>query len=214
MSENNLPSLPDPFASQPDDTHQRLLSAAARIFAEHGYTRATTRAIAAEAGLTEVTLFRHFGSKEKLFAAVIDQFGAPPIGEALRARLSGDLRQDLLLFGNLTLKVLLERIDVLRMMLCEAAHFPEVRRAMAQNPRQLRQVLAEYLDEQMNAGKLRRAHPEAAAQAFLGAFFAYALSRGILDEAVMPQISDQEYVAQHVDIFIGGMAAQEEQASE
>ncbi|MBN1148502.1 MAG: TetR/AcrR family transcriptional regulator [Anaerolineales bacterium] len=209
MPTENLPTLPNPFDPQAGDTRQRLLSAAARVFAAQGYARATTRAIAAEAGLTEVTLFRRFGSKEKLFAAVVEQFGAQPIREALRARLSGDLRQDLLLFGSLMLKLILERIDAVRLMLGEAAHFPEVRKAVAQNPRQLRQALAEYLEEQMRAGKLRQAHPEAAAQAFLGVFFAYAISQGILGEVVRPEISNQEFVAQVVEIFLGGIGIHE-----
>ena len=58
MSKSDLPSLPDPFAPQSGDTYQRLLSAAARIFAGQGYARATTRKIAAEAGLTDPLMQR------------------------------------------------------------------------------------------------------------------------------------------------------------
>ena len=63
--------------SSADDTRQRILKAAAVVFAEKGYARATTRALAAAAGVNEVTLFRHFGNKQNLFAAVIEQFGGP-----------------------------------------------------------------------------------------------------------------------------------------
>lgn len=53
------------------DTHRRLLEAAARVFAQHGLEGATTREIAREAGVNEVTLFRHFQSKENLVSAVL-----------------------------------------------------------------------------------------------------------------------------------------------
>ena len=54
-----------------DDTRARLLGAAARVYAAHGYLGATTRAIAAEAGVNEVTLFRLFGDKETLLDEAI-----------------------------------------------------------------------------------------------------------------------------------------------
>ncbi len=52
-------------------TQARLLEAAARVFARHGAAGATTRRIAEEAGVNEVTLFRHFGSKGALLDAAV-----------------------------------------------------------------------------------------------------------------------------------------------
>src|SRR5947209_7004832 len=53
-------------------TRQRLLDAASRVCSERGLHGATTREIAEVAGVNEVTLFRHFGSKEKLIAALFE----------------------------------------------------------------------------------------------------------------------------------------------
>jgi AcrR family transcriptional regulator len=47
-------------------SRQKLLDAALRVFAESGFRGATTRRIAEEAGVNEVTLFRHFKSKTAL----------------------------------------------------------------------------------------------------------------------------------------------------
>jgi outer membrane protein TolC len=52
-----------------EPTRQQLLEAAARVYSEYGFRGATTRRIADEAGVNEVTLFRLFGSK----AALIDE---------------------------------------------------------------------------------------------------------------------------------------------
>src|SRR5213083_2121512 len=49
----------------------RILAAAARVYAQHGFRGATTRLIAAEAGVNEVTLFRTFGSKAQLLQAML-----------------------------------------------------------------------------------------------------------------------------------------------
>ena len=49
-----------PQATGSSDTHQKLLVAAARVFARDGLEGATTRQIAREAGVNEVTLFPAF----------------------------------------------------------------------------------------------------------------------------------------------------------
>ncbi|WP_156761656.1 TetR family transcriptional regulator [Microbacterium karelineae] len=56
------------------DGRERILEAAAHEFAEHGYDGATTRAIAARAGVDPAAIHHHFGKKADLFAEVI---GAP-----------------------------------------------------------------------------------------------------------------------------------------
>ena len=48
------------------ENRARILQAAARVYSQHGFRGATTRLIAQEADVNEVTLFRTFGSKEAL----------------------------------------------------------------------------------------------------------------------------------------------------
>jgi AcrR family transcriptional regulator len=54
-------------------SRERILEAAHRVYAKHGFRGATTRLIAIEAGVNEVTLFRTFGSKSALLEAVLEQ---------------------------------------------------------------------------------------------------------------------------------------------
>jgi len=56
-------------------THQKLLQVTCRLFAESGYQGTTTRRIADAAGVNEVTLFRHFGSKDALIRAALSTMG-------------------------------------------------------------------------------------------------------------------------------------------
>jgi len=53
------------------DPHAKLLDAAAQVYSEFGFRGATTRRIADEAGVNEITIFRHFGSKEALINEAI-----------------------------------------------------------------------------------------------------------------------------------------------
>ncbi|MGY0559289.1 TetR/AcrR family transcriptional regulator [Luteimonas sp. A277] len=54
-------------------TPERIMDAAEALFAEHGYDAVSTRAITELAGVRLNLLSYHFGSKEKLFQAVIDR---------------------------------------------------------------------------------------------------------------------------------------------
>lgn len=60
------------------ETRQRLIEVGLELFAERGYDEVTTEEIAAAAGVTQRTLFRHFSSKlDLLFAdadAATDEF--------------------------------------------------------------------------------------------------------------------------------------------
>ena len=78
-------------SSNPDQTRTRIMQAASQLFTKKGYAGTTTRAIAELAGVNEVTLFRHFGTKEKLAKAIMDQFGGAAIAENLELRFSGDM---------------------------------------------------------------------------------------------------------------------------
>jgi AcrR family transcriptional regulator len=197
------------MTSGADETRQRILEAAARVFAEQGYARATTRSLAAAAGVNEVTLFRHFGSKQNLFAAVTEQFAWPGVAMALEGLLiTGDYHQDLLSAGKKLLRLLLERKDLLRLMLCEAAHFPEVQAVMVENPRLIRRGLADYFQQQMERGQVRPLRPQVMAQAFAGMLFSYAVVWGILEDSIDGELSTEELVGHFVDIFVHGTIRQ------
>jgi TetR/AcrR family transcriptional regulator len=54
------------------DRRRQLLDAALEVFSHKGFGGATTREIAAAAGVTEAIIFRHFPSKQALYTAVLD----------------------------------------------------------------------------------------------------------------------------------------------
>jgi AcrR family transcriptional regulator len=56
-----------------EGTRERILNAATRVFAQHSFRAASTRMIAAEAGVDHPLIHYYFGSKEKLFEAVTEK---------------------------------------------------------------------------------------------------------------------------------------------
>ena len=65
-------------------TTERLIAAAHRAFAEHGFTEVSLDALAAEAGVTRGALHHHFGNKAGLFEAVLRRIDAE-IGAEMQA---------------------------------------------------------------------------------------------------------------------------------
>ncbi len=61
------------------ERRQQLLDTAAQLFAQRGYSGATTAELARAAGVTEPIIYRHFSSKRDLFIALIDQTGEETI---------------------------------------------------------------------------------------------------------------------------------------
>jgi AcrR family transcriptional regulator len=196
--------MPKNQPSQPESTRDRIMQAATQLFSEKGYAGATTQAIATLAGVNEVTLFRHFGSKENLAKEIMDQFGGPAIAADLETRFTGDYEQDLMFFGHAILRVMTERSDAMHMAICEANNFPQFQQVVVENPRQLRRMLARYFNSQMEAGVIRKTQPEILAQAFLGMFFSYVVLKAFLQDSIQPEVPDDELIEQFVSLFIDG----------
>lgn len=85
-----------------DETRDRLLASGLNLLAKKGYRGAITRDIANNAGVTEMTLFRHYGSKDGLFAAAVAKLGNQLL--SVIPEPSGDQETDFLLLSNNLMK--------------------------------------------------------------------------------------------------------------
>ncbi len=70
-----------------------ILDAAARVFARRGYERATTREIAAEAGVSEGTIYTYFASKQELLTELAGEFQAQLARAVPTDSAEGEMRQ-------------------------------------------------------------------------------------------------------------------------
>lgn len=66
----------DPGAEPPEarGARGRLLREGLRLFVQHGFASVSTRQICVAAGVTQPSLYHHFGSKEGLYLAVVEEW--------------------------------------------------------------------------------------------------------------------------------------------
>ncbi|HET8770944.1 MAG TPA: TolC family protein [Gemmatimonadaceae bacterium] len=115
-----------------DPTRQQLLDAAARVYSEHGFRGATTRRIAEEAGVNEVTLFRIFGSK----AVLIEEAVGAIASRGSRPRLPDvpvDPVSELTEWAESEHGFMLANCNVMRTTMAEAHSRPDCASATAQH---------------------------------------------------------------------------------
>jgi AcrR family transcriptional regulator len=162
----------------PRSTHERLLAAAARVFARDGLDGATTREIARAAGVNEVTLFRHFGSRARLLDAVVARnFAAGTGAPAMRA--GGSLRADLRAHARAYEERLEANMPLIRAVLGGIhRHGGQERQVYESLFGPLRASLVSRLEQARAAGELRAdTDPVLLSDLFSGMIFTGALRR-------------------------------------
>jgi AcrR family transcriptional regulator len=137
----------------------RILTTAAALFASFGYNGVSTRDIAAEAGVNEVTIYRHYPRKRDLYLAVLD-------AELKQVKLRGDLlagiaeardaQAVLARTFELIATTLMQKPELLRLVQYSTLELSEdldplLRRHLGE----LVEVIAHYLQPWVNRGELR-----------------------------------------------------------
>ncbi|MCL1989325.1 MAG: TetR/AcrR family transcriptional regulator [Defluviitaleaceae bacterium] len=61
-----------------NETSKKIMDMALELFSKQGYSGTTTKEIARDAGVNELTLFRHFGSKLNLFQEIMEYYAMDP----------------------------------------------------------------------------------------------------------------------------------------
>lgn len=110
------------------DARVRIMTAARRSFATVGFEGAATRQIAAEAGVAQSLLLYHFGSKDALWRAVMDQMFeglAIRMADSARQGRDGSLRDRLMAMIRAFIAVCADNADIHRIMTIEGRQTTE-----------------------------------------------------------------------------------------
>jgi AcrR family transcriptional regulator len=200
--------MPSATSPETSPTRQRLLDAAFRVCAERGLHGATTREIADAARVNEVTLFRHFGSKEKLIAALFERSVAAQ-AESLSDTEpdANDLNDDLHRYARRFNQMLFEHEPLIRALIGEAHRQPEAaRQVISDSVKPLRLRLMDYLRRGQEAGSVRRdLDVSPAVDAFTGMLLAGMLRRTTGKKCL--DYPHDDYIETCVDLFLRGIAA-------
>jgi len=182
------------------EIRDRILDAAKRVYAQYGFRGATTRLIAIEAGVNEVTLFRTFGSKAALFDSVmhghVAQSPVPPLPDA-----PADPEREMTEWCAAVLGHLRENRALIRTSFGEIEERPEAAMCMCEGPNCAAAVLTDYVIRLQSLGFAGTDGDISAAIAMLmSTLFGDAISRDVMPSA-FPQPAE-EAPARYVRVFL------------
>jgi len=199
-----MPAYSNP-ESPSEDTRQRILRAATQLIAEVGYAQATTRLIAEAAGVNEVTLFRHFGSKKALLMACVEAQNAASMAAIFEAEPSGVYSENILRMAQRQIDDMRANVELLRMLLCEMRSVPELRSVLLEGGRSNQERASRYFQGQIEAGVIRPGlSAEALAIAFESLFSWSVLFEYVFQDSPSPRLTIDEIVRPLVDLFVRG----------
>ncbi|MEV0273629.1 MAG: TetR/AcrR family transcriptional regulator [Hamadaea sp.] len=162
-------------------TRDVILDAALTVIRERGLGKATTKAIAQEAGFSEAALYKHFADKEEIFLGVLQERspGFPPLHAALAAKPgSGTVEGNLIAIATAAMAFYHENFPLLGSIFAERRVFETHRARLSQKgagPHKVNQVVAGYLSGEQQAGRVRAdADVAAAADLLMGCCFQHA----------------------------------------
>ncbi|QYR21313.1 TetR/AcrR family transcriptional regulator [Paenibacillus sp. sptzw28] len=176
-------------------TSDKILLATIELMAEKGYDGTTTKEIALAAGVNEVTLFRHFGTKVKLLEAAFSRYHyGEEMTKLFNESLKGDLYSDLLTLSRTYHKIMNRNRKLISIAQKGSSNLPEeVLQEAGRHPKHLKNLLTEYLTAMSEQGKVATPKPEMTALSFMwmnnGAFMSSLnakefISEGSLDEFI------------------------------
>jgi len=178
-----------------EEIRNRILAAAARVYAQHGFRGATTRLIAAEADVNEVTLFRTFGSKAELLESMLQSHvtatAVPVIVDD-----GGDPERALVDWCTTVLEYLRGHAHLIRKTIAEAEERPDAACAACEGPNSAAASLVLYVERLREAGQADAdVDLHTAVSMLMSTLFGDALYRDVMPEAFPTvEAASQKYV--------------------
>jgi TetR/AcrR family transcriptional repressor of mexJK operon len=161
-----------PGPGRPKDLEKReaILAAAKKLFPEHGFDGVSMDAIAAEAGVSKLTVYSHFKDKEALFSETVrakceEQLPA----QLFLADLSGPLHKQLRSIAQGFFSLIMSDVAIAmhRMIHAQAGHDKRLAQLFWEaGPQRIQDGFAEFLRAEISAGQLEIADPKRAASQF------------------------------------------------
>ncbi len=188
---------------------QAILQAAAEVFREVGFERASMSEIRARVGGSKATLYNYFPSKEKLFFEVMYQATERSLVE-ITATLDAEaqnVRQELLRFGQKLLPALYspEAIALRRVAIAESGQSDIGKVVFEGATLPMERHVAEFLRRAMKRGSLRSADAKIAAMQLFSLLESELLQRVLLGvEVSLKPDALKASVRRAVEVFLSG----------
>jgi AcrR family transcriptional regulator len=188
----------------------QVIEAAAALFSRRGFSGTTTREIARSVGVSEATLFKHFATKEELYAAIIE-------AKALtqRERILGvigplaEARDDAALLRTLATELIARTQSdptLMRLLFFSALEGHALADLFfRQRVQTLDVFLGRYIADRIAAGAFRPADPLQTAWNFIGMVTFHVLLHELFGQKPPPHLTRERAVEEMVTTFLQGV---------
>jgi TetR/AcrR family transcriptional regulator len=197
-----------------EDRRRQLLEIAIELFSQRGFSGTTTREIAAAAGVTEAIIFRHFATKQDLYAAILDHANAASGMEKWLAEVESAMQAeaDALLFRLIVERILeIHRTEPRfeRLMLHASLEGHEL--AVMHRDQIMASIgvkFHEYIERRQAAGALRSGDPRTIIFALVGMAQYFGMKK-YMYQCLEPLQSDEEITDAFASILMNGVENKE-----
>jgi AcrR family transcriptional regulator len=193
-----------------------ILEAAATLFLRNGYRGTSMDEVAAKAGVSKQTVYKHFADKQRLFAEIVTsavaEAGDPVHAAVLALEDTGDIEADLrgLARELLTLAMQSRILQLRRLVIGEAGRFPELGRTFYdQGPGRTIAALATVFGRLAERGELRLDDAQLAAAHFNWLVMSMPLNQAMFlgEDAAPPPAQLDAYADAGVRAFLAAYRA-------
>jgi AcrR family transcriptional regulator len=201
-----------------DERRVQILQTAVELFSQRGFKGTTTKEIAKAAGVSEAMVFRHFASKDELYAAIIDNKGCQdgvhkfPWEENSVLRKAMEDKDDLAVFYNLAFDALNKHqtdVAFMRLLFYSALEEHELaERFFGEFIARIYVFIGGYIEERQRDGAFRQLDPRIAVRSFLGMMIHHSLNNILWDKnRKLLDISNEEAARNFAEILVRGIKA-------
>jgi len=194
----------------------QILEAAARVFAQKGYHAATTKEIAAQAGVSEGTIYNYFQSKEDLLLSIprliSETTTLPALSQMLATPItSGEDEEKLLaIVLDNAFQTLQRNVDFLKVLFSTLPTMDEetLEEYLRRTPLYFAQVLEEFLQTRIAQGVYRPMNTTVVARAVMGMIVMFVLTQEVLPgKRVFASVDYKAIGREIVQLFLHGVLA-------
>lgn len=185
------------------DTEEKIINASILLFSQKGYTAVTTKEIAKEAGVCEMTLFRHFENKHNLFEKAFAKIVFFPKFRTLFEGLEWDLEKDLIKICTSYQQTLYNNRKFIMMYLKNEELNPDFDATLFRFPHEFKQLLNYYFEEMKHRGAILE-NPKTLADSFLTTNFGLFITSLIMNKLTF-ETDIHTCILSYVKIFAKGI---------
>ena len=205
MNSVQLPA--ETHEEDPQEVRRReILEAAAAVFGDKGFQRATMKEIAAKAGVAPGTIYLYFENKRDLLIAIADQLISQPLGQTFSNADEIETEQLLAALLRERMQFARDNRDLLRALL------PEIWTDTVLQERFFQQIVgpvlaggAAYMGEKIASGELRACRMEIAGTAIAGSIIILSAFRALVPQHLLAGVSDDDIISELTQLYLHGL---------